>query len=64
MDRDGLSVSRGKTLGTDKSKFTKPRLRGKKLPSVGTMSMIKGPGHVSSFKPLLQPVKKPVKKKD
>jgi hypothetical protein len=34
------------------------------LPAVETTSMIKGPGHVSSFKPLLQPVKKPVKKKD
>jgi hypothetical protein len=45
-------------LGTDKSKSTKLRLRGKKLPNVGTMSMVKGPGHLASFKPLLQPGKK------
>jgi hypothetical protein len=45
-------------LGTDKSKPAKPRLRGQKLPKVGTMSMIKGPGNLSSFKPPLQPGKK------
>ena len=51
-------------MGTDKSKRAKPRLRGQKLPTVDTTSMIKGPGHVASFKPLLQPGKKPAKKKD
>jgi hypothetical protein len=51
-------------LGTDKSKRAKPRLRGQKLPTLETTSVIKGPGHVSAFKPLLQPVKKPAKKKD
>jgi hypothetical protein len=25
------------------------------LPRIGTLSTIKGPGHLSSFKPLLQP---------
>jgi hypothetical protein len=47
-------------LGIDKSKPAKPRLRGQKLPKVGTMSMVKGPGHLSSFKPLLEPKKKKV----
>ena len=41
-------------MGTDKSKPAKPRLRGQKLPKVGTTSMIKGPGNLSSLKSLLQ----------
>jgi hypothetical protein len=45
-------------LGIDKSNPPKNRLRGKKLPRIGTMSMVKGPGHLSSFKPPLQPGKK------
>jgi hypothetical protein len=45
-------------LGTDKGKLAKNRLRVQKLPKVGTMSMIKGPGNLSSLKPLLQPTKK------
>ena len=48
----------GGELGTEKSKSAKPRLRGKRLPNVGTTSMVKGPGHLSSFKPLLQPGQK------
>ena len=39
----------------NKNKAAKPRLRGQKLPRIGTLSTIKGPGHLSSFKPLLQP---------
>jgi hypothetical protein len=58
MDGEALSASREKSLGTDKTKRAKSRLRGQKLPAVETTSMIKGPGHVSSFKPLLQPGKK------
>jgi hypothetical protein len=45
-------------LGNDKAKSAKPRLRGRKLPNVGTMSMIKGPGNLSALKPLVQPRKK------
>jgi hypothetical protein len=45
-------------LRTDKSKATKTRPRVQKLPKVGTMSMIKGPGNFSSFQPLVRPTKK------
>jgi hypothetical protein len=45
-------------VGTDKSKPAKARLRVQKLPRVGTMSMIKGPGNLSSLKTLVQPGKK------
>jgi|HubBroStandDraft_1064217.scaffolds.fasta_scaffold101519_2 hypothetical protein len=37
----------------DGKKPGKSRLRGKKLAKIGTISMIKGPGSLSSFKPLL-----------
>jgi hypothetical protein len=40
-------------LTIDKNKAGKSRLRGKKLSKIGTVSMIKGPGNLSSFKPLL-----------
>ena len=53
-----IALHLGGALGIHKSKPGKLRLRGQKLPKVGTMSMIKGPGHLSSFKPPLQPGKK------
>ncbi len=42
----------------NKNKPTKPRLRGQKLPRIGTLSTIKGPGHLSSLKPPLGSGKK------
>jgi hypothetical protein len=37
-------------------KASKRKLSVKKLPKVGTMSVIKGPGNLSTFSPPLEPV--------
>jgi hypothetical protein len=56
-EQQKIKGQRGKTLGISKSKPGKSRLQAKKLSNIGTMSMVKGPGHLSKFKPPVEPGK-------